>query len=99
MAEQDATSPVTTERKQVVPAEIPVLPLRDTVLFPNSFMPLAVARDSSVALIDSAISGVEGVKTVSSTSSEGLSVVQADLAGVAARHAGLRQFLSVRREP
>src|SRR5690348_11946450 len=57
LAEQDTTSSATTERKHVVPAEIPVLPLRDTVLFPNSFMPLAVARDSSVALIDSAISG------------------------------------------
>jgi len=34
-----------------------VLPLRDTVLFPNSFMPLAVARESSVKLIDDAIAG------------------------------------------
>ena len=32
-----------------------MLPLRDTVLFPNSFMPLAVARESSVRLIDDAI--------------------------------------------
>jgi ATP-dependent Lon protease len=32
-----------------------VLPLRDTVLFPNSFMPLAVARESSVRLIDEAV--------------------------------------------
>jgi ATP-dependent Lon protease len=40
-----------------VPAEVPVLPLRDTVLFPNSFMPLAVARASSVKLIDEAIAG------------------------------------------
>jgi ATP-dependent Lon protease len=39
----------------VVPPELPVLPLRDTVLFPNSFMPLAVARESSVRLIDDAI--------------------------------------------
>ena len=38
-----------------LPAELPVLPLRDTVLFPNSFMPLAVARESSVRLIDDAI--------------------------------------------
>ena len=42
---------------ETVPAELPVLPLRDTVLFPNSFMPLAVARESSVALIDDAIAG------------------------------------------
>ena len=39
-----------------IPAELPILPLRDTVLFPNSFMPLAVARASSVQLIDEAIS-------------------------------------------
>ena len=37
-----------------IPAEVPVLPLRDTVLFPNSFIPLAVARESSVRLIDDA---------------------------------------------
>ena len=38
-----------------IPSELPILPLRDTVLFPNSFMPLAVARESSVRLIDDAI--------------------------------------------
>ena len=43
------------ERPYSVPPELPVLPLRDTVLFPNSFMPLAVARESSVKLIDEAI--------------------------------------------
>jgi ATP-dependent Lon protease len=39
-----------------VPEQLPILPLRDTVLFPNSFMPLAVARESSVRLIDEALS-------------------------------------------
>src|SRR4029078_4646387 len=34
-----------------------VLPLRDTVLFPNSFMPLAVAREASVRLVDEANGG------------------------------------------
>jgi ATP-dependent Lon protease len=38
-----------------VPPELPILPLRDTVLFPNSYMPLAVARESSVQLIDEAM--------------------------------------------
>jgi ATP-dependent Lon protease len=37
-----------------IPPELPVLPLRDTVLFPNSFMPLAVAREAR-SLIDEAI--------------------------------------------
>src|SRR5499426_2597559 len=43
------------DRPLAIPAELPILPLRDTVLFPNSFMPLAVARESSVKLIDDAI--------------------------------------------
>ena len=43
------------ERPLSLPTELPILPLRDTVLFPNSFMPLAVARESSVRLIDDAI--------------------------------------------
>jgi ATP-dependent Lon protease len=47
------------ERSFSVPREVPVLPLRDTVLFPNSFMPLAVARESSVALIDDAIANAK----------------------------------------
>jgi ATP-dependent Lon protease len=40
-----------------IPSELPILPLRDTVLFPNSFLPLAVARESSVRLIEEAIAG------------------------------------------
>jgi ATP-dependent Lon protease len=56
MADQDLPLPVeTTEPAPAIPPEVPVLPLRDTVLFPNSFMPLAVARESSVKLIDEAI--------------------------------------------
>src|SRR5213595_2876625 len=43
------------DRPLAIPSELPMRPLRDTVLFPNSFMPLAVARESSVRLIDDAI--------------------------------------------
>ena len=46
---------LSNERPLSIPPELPILPLRDTVLFPNSFMPLAVARASSVRLIDEAI--------------------------------------------
>src|SRR5689334_11301498 len=59
MSDQDLTIKpeelATAERVPPIPAELPILPLRDTVLFPNSFMPLAVARESSVRLIDEAI--------------------------------------------
>jgi ATP-dependent Lon protease len=44
------------DRPLVLPEDLPILPLRDTVLFPSSFMPLAVARESSVRLIDEALS-------------------------------------------
>src|SRR4030095_11165490 len=45
---------VSGDRPLSIPGELPVLPLRDTVLFPNSFMPLAVAREASVRLIEEA---------------------------------------------
>ena len=48
----DSTSDA--ERSFQIPSELPVLPLRDTVLFPNSFMPLAVAREASVRLVEEA---------------------------------------------
>src|SRR5262245_38312435 len=48
---------ISGERPLSIPGDLPVLPLRDTVLFPNSFMPLAVAREASVRLIDEASGG------------------------------------------
>jgi ATP-dependent Lon protease len=68
-----------SDRPLSVPEELPILPLRDTVLFPNSFMPLAVARESSVRLIDEAISSgkIIGVFTQRDASVE--EPTQADL--------------------
>ncbi|HEY6442822.1 MAG TPA: endopeptidase La [Candidatus Acidoferrales bacterium] len=38
---------------RVIPAELAVLPVRDTVLFPGAVMPLPVGRESSLALLES----------------------------------------------
>jgi ATP-dependent Lon protease len=38
-----------------VPDELAILPLRDTILFPHAILPLAVARESSVALVNDAV--------------------------------------------
>ena len=38
-----------------LPNELGILPLRDTILFPNAILPLAVARESSVALVNDAV--------------------------------------------
>ncbi len=40
---------------QDVPTELAILPLRDTILFPHAILPLAVARESSVALVHDAV--------------------------------------------
>ena len=48
---------VSSTERPFIPDSLPVLPLRDTVLFPNSFMPLAVAREASVRLIDESMTG------------------------------------------
>ncbi len=52
LAPEEGGSP---QRPLSIPSELSVLPLRDTVLFPNSFMPLAVARESSVRLVEDAL--------------------------------------------
>src|SRR5438046_1937943 len=44
------------EKKYIVPETLPILPVRDTVLFPGAVLPLTVGRESSLALI----SGLQG---------------------------------------
>jgi ATP-dependent Lon protease len=39
------------EKKFVVPETLPILPVRDTVLFPGAVLPLTVGRESSLALV------------------------------------------------
>jgi ATP-dependent Lon protease len=41
------------EKKFSVPDTLPVLPVRDTVLFPGAVLPLTVGRESSLALVNS----------------------------------------------
>ena len=42
-----------TTPARFTPEELPILPVRDTVLFPGAVMPLPVGRESSLALLDS----------------------------------------------
>ncbi|MGB7434840.1 MAG: LON peptidase substrate-binding domain-containing protein, partial [Candidatus Acidiferrum sp.] len=41
------------ERKHSLPETLPILPVRDTVLFPGAVLPLTVGRESSLALVNS----------------------------------------------
>ena len=42
-----------TEKPKRIPDELPILPVRDTVLFPGAVLPLTVGRESSLALLNS----------------------------------------------
>src|SRR5579862_9031479 len=49
--------------KIAVPAELPILPVRDMVLFPGGVLPLTIGRESSLALLD-ALTGEEKLLAV-----------------------------------
>src|SRR6476620_979901 len=70
------------DRPLAIPAELPILPLRDTVLFPNSFMPLAVARESSVRLIYDAIANGKLIAVFTQRDAAVEEPLQADLFSV-----------------
>lgn len=53
-----------------IPDELPILPLRDTVVFPNIVTPLVVAREKSVKLIHDAISGSRLIGLVAQKAAE-----------------------------
>jgi ATP-dependent Lon protease len=40
-----------------LPAQLPVLPLKETVVFPESLTPLAIGQERSIALIDDVVAG------------------------------------------
>jgi ATP-dependent Lon protease len=45
--------PENPQKRGSSPRRIPVLPVRDTVLFPHAVLPLTVGRESSIQLIES----------------------------------------------
>ena len=42
-----------SEKTRIIPNELAILPVRDTVLFPGAVLPLTVGRESSLALVNS----------------------------------------------
>ena len=45
------------ELGQELPATLPVLPLKETVVFPESMTPLAIGQERSIQLIDDVVGG------------------------------------------
>jgi ATP-dependent Lon protease len=48
---------IVVEQPSEIPAELPILPLKDTVVFPDSMTPLAIGQERSVQLVDDVVSG------------------------------------------
>ena len=44
---------MTDNKTTTIPPELPILPVRDMVLFPGGVLPLTVGRESSLALLNS----------------------------------------------
>ena len=53
-----------------LPSELPVLPLKDTVVFPDSVLPLAIGQERSVRLVEDVVSGNRLIALVASKDSE-----------------------------
>ncbi len=49
--------PVEAELEARLPDALPVLPLRDSVAFPDTMMPLAVGQERSIKLVDDVLAG------------------------------------------
>jgi ATP-dependent Lon protease len=53
-----------------IPTTLPVLPLKDTVVYPDSMLPLAVGQQRSIELIDDVVSGDRLLALIASRSRE-----------------------------
>jgi len=52
-------TPLTPPKREGQPFEIPVLPLQNTTLFPDTMVPLAVGRPASIAAVEAALASEE----------------------------------------
>jgi ATP-dependent Lon protease len=53
-----------------LPSQLPVLPLKDTVVFPDSVLPLAIGQERSVQLVEDVVSGNRLIALVASKDRE-----------------------------
>ena len=59
-----------TDRPRSESLELPVLPLRDVVVFPHMVIPLFVGRDKSIRALDIAMEGDKRILLVAQRSAE-----------------------------
>ena len=62
--------PAEAELEAALPEALPVLPLRDSVAFPDTMMPLAVGQERSIKLVDDVLAGNRMLVMVASKDAE-----------------------------
>src|SRR5436305_1087302 len=67
---------------QEIPAELPLLPLRNTVLFPGVVLPITVGRDKSIKAVNDPYKGDKLVGVVSQKDSNVEEPTVSDLEGI-----------------
>ncbi len=72
-------TPATQKDVSALPDTLPILPLRETVLFPQSILPLAAGRPASVKLIEEAVRGNRVIGVVTQRDAAAEAPQQADL--------------------
>src|SRR5690348_15634083 len=51
--------------KEMLPVELPILPVKNTVLFPGVVLPITIGRDKSIKLVQDAYKGSRTIGVVS----------------------------------
>ena len=69
MSEPQETE-VEVDASQEIPGNLPVLPLRDTVVFPDTMIPLTIGQERSIKLIDDVLAGDRLLALVTSRDAE-----------------------------
>jgi len=67
-----------TEQEESVNAVLPILPLKETVVFPDSMTPLAIGQERSVKLIDEAVANEREIALVTTREGDEEEVHSAD---------------------
>ncbi len=68
--ETQVTAPQVTDPQQEIPNTLPVLPLRDAVVFPDTMIPLTIGQERSIRLIDDVLAGDRLLALVTSKDAE-----------------------------
>jgi ATP-dependent Lon protease len=61
---------VVNQAEAVLPGTLPILPLREAVVFPESMTPLAIGQERSIRLVDEAVAGDRTIALVTARSAE-----------------------------